>query len=287
MLPSDIQDAGQGIDVVWLGNAGVLITDLETGLLIDPFVSRHSMFRVASGMRLPVRHDLIEVWMSRLSGFPFNAVIVSHSHYDHAMDAPYFAAAARVSLVGTASTSNIGRGAGLPPDLISVVGNGDCIQVGRFRVTFRESLHGPALFGRVPFPGQVEKPIVPPAPVGAYRLGGVFGIVIEHPFGTIVHHGSAGHIDGMYDGCRADTLMLGLAGRADTDSYLAATADKLGAPRIIPIHFDDMFSPVDGPFRFLPRVRFGEFMRVIKKTRPGVLVETMPVGRPVRLARAD
>ena len=281
----DVRDkAGQQVYAVWTGNAGVCITDGENGILIDPFVSRHGMLKVGLGCTLPVMSDVVSRWTKLLSEYPINAIIVSHSHYDHALDAPEFARALGVPVIGTESTANICRGSGLGDDLIRVVTGGDVLEFGRISVGFRESTHGPALFGRVPFPGTVDKPFrVGSVPARAYRMGGVFGIVVSHPAGTVVHHGSAGHVDGMYDDVDADVLMLGLAGRADTAEYLSVTADPLGVSRIIPVHCDNMFAPIDEPFSFLPTVRYREFLNTVTFTRPDISVEMMPRGKPVRI----
>ena len=212
-------------------------------------------------------------------------LIASHSHYDHAMDAPFFARALSAPLVGSSSTLAIGRGAGLPPARLREVAPGDAIAHGRFLVRFLASRHGPALLGRVPYPGRIDRPVVQPAPASTFRLGLAFGLVIEHPGGTIVHHGSAGWIPGMYDGVRADAVCLCLAGRKATAPYLAAVVDPTGAPRVYPIHFDDMFSPVDAPLGLLPLVDLPEFLATARATRPSLAVTTLPVGRPVPLPR--
>jgi len=274
---------GQVVEVTWMGNAGVYVTDHETGFLIDPFVSRYGMLRVGLGHYLHPRLDLVDEWLRRMKATDVKAVLVSHSHYDHALDAPWFAEKTGAVMVGTESTANVARGAGLPEGLIKVVTGGDSMQIGRFKVTFLWSEHGPALFGRVPFPGVITEPLKPPARARQYRMGGVFGIVIEHPSGTLVHHGSAGYRDQMYAGVKADAVMLGLAGRGDTEPYLANVVDVLGAPTVIPIHIDDMFDDVDDTFDFIFRVDFDAFMDVMARKRPKIKVATLPIGVPVRL----
>lgn len=276
-------EAGPGVYVTSLGNAGVYVTDHETGFLIDPFVSRYGMAKVALGLRMPPQRELIARWFGRVVTSGCAAVLVGHSHYDHAMDAPYFAMEAGAPLIGSESTANIGRGAGLPEEQIRVIGNGDGIELGRFRIRFIQGEHGPALFGRIPYPGVIDAPLKPPASSRKYRMGGFFGIVVEHPYGTIVHHGSAGWVEGMYRGVRAEVFMPCLAGRADTVKYFRQVIDLTGAPTIIPIHYDNMFVPVDGPFGFLPGVDFNEFLDTVTATHPRLEVSTLPLGQPVRV----
>ncbi|HEY3359908.1 MAG TPA: MBL fold metallo-hydrolase [Polyangia bacterium] len=276
--------AGAALTVTWLGTAGVLVSDGETRLLVDPFVSRPGLLRVGLGRPLAPREREVAAWLDRLEVTRAAAVLVSHSHYDHVMDAPAFARATGAVLVGSSSTANVGRGAGVAPARIRVVADGDAMTLGRFRVTFLESAHGPALRGRVPFPGVIARPLGPPAPASAYRLGACFGLVIEHPAGTLVHHGSAGTRPGMYAGVRAGTVLLGLAGRAATEPYLRDVVDAVGAARVIPIHFDDFFRPLAAPLGFLAGVRFAEFVRTTRRTRPRMELTAPPLGRPVALA---
>ena len=154
------------------------------------------------------------------------------------------------------------------------------MKAGAFTIRFIESKHGPALFGRVPYPGTIDAPLAQPAKASAYRLGGVFSIVISHPSGTLVHHGSAGFIPNMYDGITADTLLLGIAGRGDTEEYLAETALKLKVRDLVPIHFDNFFKPLRGDMPILPNQRIGEFFKKAEAHGSAFRVKTLPLGEP-------
>lgn len=269
-----------GVCVTWLGTAGFLVSDGQTNILIDPFVSRYGLLRVGLGFSLPPRPDLIRDWLKRIGCSSARAVLVSHSHFDHALDAPFFARETGAVLVGSESTLNVGRGAGLPESQLVLAQPGQPLEFGAFRLRFIESRHGPALFGRVPYPGTIDKPLVPPQKASAYRLGGVYGILIEHPSGTILHHGSAGFLPGMYDDVRADVVLLGITGREDTEAYLAAVPDKVRPHLLIPIHFDDFFTPLDDRIDFLYSSHFREFIE--KADRHGTyLVNTLPLCRTV------
>jgi L-ascorbate metabolism protein UlaG (beta-lactamase superfamily) len=267
--------AAPGVSVTWLGTSGVLVSDGRTDILIDPFVSRYGLLKVGLGFPLRPKQDLIDNWLERLNAKNVRAVLVSHSHYDHSLDAPYFALRTGAVLAGSASTLNIGRGADLPEARLVQVQPGQPLKFGDFTVRFIESRHGPALFGRVPYPGTIDQPLVPPVKASAYRLGGVYGILIEHPAGTLLHHGSAGFVPGMYDGVRADVILLGITGREDTAAYLAEVPGKVRPGRVIPIHFDDFFTPLDDDMDFLYSAHFKEFFDTADRT--------LPLGETVRL----
>ena len=268
----------------WLGTAGMFITDGETGILIDPYVSRFGLGKIALGLALSTDHDLVQKWADKLGRKNINAVIVSHSHFDHVADAPYFAMEANAPLIGTESTLNVGRGAGMAERKLLVAQPGQTITIGIFTVKFIESLHGPALMGRVPYPGTIEKPLVQPAKATDYRLGGVFALLITHPYGTILHHGSAGFKTGMYDdGTVADVLLLGIGGRGETEQYLENVVLKTRARHVIPIHFDNFFKPLDDEMSFLPFVKFNEFCRTAEKYRSKFTVQTLPLLKAVEI----
>ena len=99
-----------GVDVTWLGTAGVLVSDGRTGILIDPYVSRSGMLKVLLGSALSPDRELVRQWVGRLGAGSIQAVVVSHSHFDHALDAPFFALETGALLMGSESTLNVGRG---------------------------------------------------------------------------------------------------------------------------------------------------------------------------------
>lgn len=266
------------VRVVWMGTAGLFVTDGETGIYIDPFVSRYGLFKVGFGFGLNPDHGLIEKWITITGGARASAVLVGHSHYDHAMDAPYFAARTGAVIVGSESTANVALGAGLPEEKIRVITDGDRMTIGRFTATFIRSVHSPAIFGRIPWQGEIVDPLRPPAPASAYREGGTYAIVLAHPKGTLLHYGSAGIKPDIFDNISADTVFLSLGGRKDTPSLLTRVVAPVNAVRVIPIHFDNFFAPLDAGFSHLIGVDMEEFHRSMSEF-PGISVTFLPVGR--------
>jgi L-ascorbate metabolism protein UlaG (beta-lactamase superfamily) len=271
------------VNITWLGTAGVLVSDGETGILIDPYVSRFGFFKIAMGLRLQPKKALIKSWTAHLGASLVGAVVVSHSHFDHCLDAPYFAMETGAFLAGSESTLNAGRGASLAEERLKAVKPGQTITLGAFTLTFIESIHGPAFLGRVPYKGTIDKPLVPPRAAKDYKLGQTYAILISHPFGTILHHGSAGFIPGMYDGITADVVLLGIVGRGDTETYLTNIPVKLGARLVIPIHFDNFFVPLEKGLRILPSAHFREFCAVADMHSDSFELKTLPLGEKVAI----
>lgn len=273
--------------MTWLGTASMFITDGKTGILIDPYVSRFGMSKIVFGSPLEPNCALIRKWAEKLGRENITAVIVSHSHFDHVADAPYFAIEADAPLIGTESTINVGRGAGMAESKLITVKSGRTMRIGDFTVKFIESAHGPAFLGRVPYSGTIDQPLIPPAAAGDYRLGGVFALLITHPCGTILHHGSAGFKPGMYDEIAVDAILLGIGGRGDTDQYLENVVLKTRARLVVPVHFDNFFKPLENGMSFLPMVKFDEFYRKADKHRSAFTLRTMPFCEEVVILPMD
>jgi L-ascorbate metabolism protein UlaG (beta-lactamase superfamily) len=282
-LFSATTESDSAVRVVWLGTAGLYVSDGETGFFIDPFVSRYGVLKVICGFSLPPMIPEIEDCIQKVGGANARAVIVRHSHYDHALDAPFFARKTGAVLVGSASTAQIGRGAGLPEKQIRVVQPGEQYAVGSFKITFIKSRHSKAVLGRIPWPGEIITPLIQPAAASDYRLGETFTIHVAHPKGSFVHMGSAGFIEGMFAGMTADTIFLSVAGREDTRELLGQSAAVLQPKQIIPIHFDNFFQPLDKDMTILWGADLPEFFQTTATFDPGIDVCTLPIGQTTLL----
>lgn len=263
--------------ITWLGTASVLIEAGHDGILIDPYVSREGMLRVFLGLSLRPDQKNINKWLARM-GTKIHAVIVSHSHFDHCLDAPYFALKTNALLIGSKSTLNVGRGVPLDEKYLQEAEIGHDINIGPFTLKFIKSAHGPAFLGKVPYPGKIDQPLTGLHPARDYKLGETYSILIKHPSGTILHHGSAGYINGMYEGITSDVVLLGIGGRGNTQAYLENVALKLNAKIVIPIHYDNFFASLDKKMKNLPGVNVQEFLTTAGKYRNIFELKTLPIG---------
>ena len=247
------------VTVTWFGVSTLLFDDGNTQILIDGFISRPTLSDIL--LQRPVDSDaaminyaLNEYRLGRLA-----AIIPVHSHFDHAMDIGAIANRSSASILGSESTAQIARGAGVPEDQIVVVSSGAEYSFGDFSVKLIESVHGPIGWrGQIPVAGSIDEPLVPPAPVVAWRAGRSYSIVISHPLGTTIVQGSAGFIEGALDEVHADVVMLGVAlleslGRDYAQSYWQALVTATGAKFVFPIHFDDYTRPY-GEIQLMPKV---------------------------------
>lgn len=277
------QPAAGALTATWLGVTGVLLSDGAHAVLVDPFFTRPRGFaRLVFNRPIEPDEALIRDWLTRANVTELDAVLVSHSHYDHGMDAGVVARLTGARLAGSNSTLNIGRGAGLPESQLVAMASGETRTFGSFQVTFLESRHAGATGGAPT--GDILTPLVPPARFLDYKQGGAWSILIAHPQGRALHHGSAGFVRGALRGQRADVVFLGVALLADLPEYLAEVVDAVGARTVTPVHWDDFTRPLDAPLRPFPIiVRLDRFFDDMARLRPDVAVRTLELGRPAAL----
>lgn len=259
-LPPAPPDApGRRVTVTFLGVATLLFSDGETAVMTDGWFTRVPLVDVLT--QRPVASDLeaIERGLARAGVTRLAAVLPVHSHYDHAMDAPEVARRTDALLAGSRSTAWIGRGGGLAEGRIRVVEPGVPLQLGDFTVTHVVSRHVELPLGMGAIGRELDAPLVPPAPVDAWVEGGSFSILIQHPLGTALVQGSAGFVPGALAPFTADVVFLGIGGLARhgadyTAQYLDEVVAAVEARRVIPIHYDDLTAPADGPLVPMPRL---------------------------------
>ena len=248
---------GDAVTVRFAGVATLLFDDGETAWMTDGFFSRPAMWPTLTGKIGPdaaaIDRELARLGVTRLA-----AVVPVHSHYDHAMDSPAVALRTGALLIGSASTLNIGRGQKLPEDRMRLVKPGDVVTLGKFTLRFIASRHSPTPYSDGVHADTLDAPLTPPARVTAYPEGQVWSIVVEHTSGRrMLVQGSAGIVPGALAGLRVDTVFLGVGtlGKKDEayrSAYWQETVRASGAKRVIPIHWDDFWLPLDQPLAAMP-----------------------------------
>ena len=249
----DVPAATGAFGVTFLGVSTLLFDDGDSAVLTDGFFSRPSLLQVGL-RRIAPDHARIADALTRVGVEQLEAVVPVHTHFDHALDAPVVAARTGATLAGGASAANLGRGYGLAEDRLLVVTPGEPVDLGSFRLTWVASEHCPP----DRYPGPITRPVVPPSRASAYRCGEAWSVLVGHDSGrTALIQGSAGFVPGALAGYHAEVVylgvgQLGLQSEEYRRAYWAETVETVGAQRVVLIHWDDFFRPLEQPLRALP-----------------------------------
>lgn len=288
------------VTVRWTGTSTLVFSDGETHLIIDGWFTRPGPLSLVLSEIEPDL-DAIERGLARNGVEQAAMVVPVHAHYDHAMDAPEVAKRTGALLVGSESTANIGRGWGLPEEQIQVVRDGDRLRFGRFEVIFHETRHfefaDPAVRERALGDPTIDEPLVPPVNAFAYKVGVPLAVEIRHPRGSLLVQGSAGFVPGGLADADVDIVFLGTGGlgtqTADyRETYWRETVTVTHPRQVIPIHWDSLTGPIEGPFtgpvRAAGFLAAGSeltlaFLREKAAAHPEISFSTLPRYDPVAL----
>lgn len=256
---------GNQVTVTWLGVTTLLFDDGETQILVDAFFTRPALADIVLGRPVESHAAMVNLVLDEYRIRRLAALVPVHSHFDHALDVGAIANRTRARVLGSESTAAIARGAGVPEDQITTAIASEPYEFGQFTVTLRPSKHAPLGWrGAIPYAGTIDAPLKMPAPVSAWREGGSYTIVIDHPEGTTVVQGSAGFNAQPPGDLAADVVMLGVGGlgslgRDYARDYWHALVTATGAHSVYPVHFDDYTKPF-GDIEPGPRI-LGSFVK--------------------------
>ena len=269
-----------GLDVRWLGVAGFAISHGGTTVLIDPYVSRISMGdSLRRRMALPDR-EAVDRWLPRA-----DAVLLGHTHFDHAVDAPEVARRDGATVYGSASSTHLMTLHGLADRAVTVEAHRP-FEVGPFTITFVPSQHSKLLLGRkVPNGGEITCEHVGALAPQAYECGQVWGIHISvdtpgGPF-TLYHQGSADLIEDEVRHRDVNLFLCGVAGRQFTDDYTSRMLGLLRPERVVVTHHDDFFVPLGEPQGFAFGVEVARFPDEVAAVSRDIEVLTLPEPTPI------
>jgi hypothetical protein len=255
------------ITLRWLGVAGLELGCPGRRIVFDPYFTRVSI-REMFFSRLHSDANVISRYLTVC-----DAIFITHSHFDHLMDAAEAAHQTGAVVYGSPNTCRILSAQGLPPKQVIEIHPGMVLDFYPFKVTaFAQRRHQfVAGFGMQPLPEDLK----PPLWARDFAMDFGLSFLVE-----------CGGLRFLTEGCRHP----GEPGRVDLlfTSPLNPGKDELAKYRtlldyyqprvVIPIHCDDMWSPIESPVRgqFIPTGRLIPPLARFDPQRFKDLVESIP-----------
>jgi L-ascorbate metabolism protein UlaG (beta-lactamase superfamily) len=261
----------EGLEIDWLGVSGYRLSFEGKTLYVDPYVSRVPLRSLL--LRRPAVPDPRALERFLPADDDVVGVLVGHTHFDHAVDAPAVARRYGCSAYGSRSLAALMRLHGLGDRAVEVEPY-RTYELGPFEVEFVPSAHSRLLLGlAVPYAGELTCEHLDGLAPSAYRCGQVWGIHIAVGGATLYHQGSAELLDDAVRHRGVDVFLAGIAGRNFTERYWERILSRLDPAAVVPTHYDDFFVPL------------GEEMELLGTARIAALPDELrSVSRDVRLA---
>ena len=241
------------INLFYQGTNTIVLKKNGSTLLIDPYFSRlgiANLFRQIKTNPQRVAEGLRSAGAEEVCG-----VLLTHTHFDHALDAAEVIRQQGGILLGSDSSANLARGAGMSPEHYQAVSAGDPYLVEGFRIVFHHSKHIPfplPMKWLLPEKGRIEEPLRTPSWFWDYRCGKVFAIQVDR----LLVFGSAGYIPGAYDGLGIESVVFPIGGlEMKSFDYLRDLYSEVvlasGARRVLVSHWDNFFNSDISKLKFL------------------------------------
>lgn len=232
-----------GVTVQWLGVSTLYFSDGQSSFFIDGFFTRPSIKEIITA---PLAHDeaRMKESLDRAAIRSAGAVLVSHNHYDHIMDAPWVANrfAALLYVPDELHKQKSLRDATRYP----VLGfPHKTFDVGRFKITAVRTQHSPTFLL-----AQLSEAIQEFFYGVHFEANGSFSFLIKHDCGTFAVIPSANSEGGMFGDQSPQVVFLGIGrlGRQNSvyaSQYFDQTIGNQSVKYVMPIHWDDFTKPFD------------------------------------------
>ena len=251
--------------IKWLLTAGFEINTPNHKVFIDPYISRP-------------KNAIPQLQHTTIANIKEGeAIFLSHGHFDHAFDLPQIVDGTDIKIYCSIPTSKaLVNKRGVAKKNVHAVKAGDVFDFSPdFSVKVIKSKHirfNISLILKKIFSGDIFKTKkltgLGTLEVFKWRAGQVLGYLFEFEQGKkFLHFGSGGYLKEEIAKLPKDIdyFLAPVAGRSNSDEYLAKLAGMIEPKNVIPHHYDDFFPPISW-------MAYGNFDEELKKVNPNILV---------------
>ena len=262
------------LEVEWLGVSGYRMSFEGKTLFVDPYVSRVPFSDLLR--RRPTLPDPAALERFVRAPGEVVGVLVGHTHFDHAVDAPAIARHFGCEAYGSDSLARLMDLHGLADRAVEVEPY-RTYELGPFEVSFTPSVHSKLLLGlAVPYDGDLTCEHLDALSPAAYRCGQVWGISIEVAGLRFYHQGSANLIDDAVRERGVDVFLAGIAGRNFTEGYWRRILPLLDPEVVVPTHYDNFFRPLGREMEFVSNVQLSALPEEIGAVSGDARIAALP-----------
>lgn len=237
--------------ITYLGTNALLISKGDSAILVDSHFTRPGMLNLLGKIRPEpqvIAENLARFGIHRLDG-----ILLTHTHYDHALDATEVIRQAGGVLYGSQSAVHLARGSGLDEHACVQVVPRQAYAIGGFKVRFHPAKHVPfpiPMRWLMPAEGEITQALSPPAYFWHYQAGPTLAIQVDR----MLIFGSAGFVTRAYRDLNVETVILGIGGLdLKSPTYLHQLYREVvlapGAKQVLLSHWDNFFRPLDNNLR--------------------------------------
>lgn len=224
----------------FFGASTISITDGNHSIMIDGFFTRQGYLKTVI-TRMKSNKETVQATLSKAEIERIDALLVSHSHYDHALDSENTALITGAVLMGSERTIDLS-----PKSKSKKINVDEILLIGDFKISFYETPH----VNKGNFLKNAEKLLL-------WSTGGsrfqekaeVYSFFLQHPKGNTLIIPSSGFPSGIKLPVKADTVFLSIGllsnqSLAYIEDYWQYAVVETCAKRVIPIHWDNFSKPL-------------------------------------------
>ena len=271
LLSLMLNQAFARVEMRWLTVASVYLDDGKTRILIDPCFTRPGLMHWLNLEKIKSDEQNIRTILSKYDINKVNALFISHSHFDHSIDATMVAKITGGTLYVDRSSDRIARAYRDSSIKRLMINEMKAIQVGDFKITPIYRDHLPIKpFGVYFMPGEVPKDF--DFDLWDYTEGENWMYYVVHPEGTIlIDQGGDPRFEKISKFVsKADVLIQGVANRVSDENILNGYVTKLKPKVFLPTHYDNFFLDFkpEEPMVLLPFLKLEALMEKVKVALP-------------------